>query len=285
MIARSHVSKTRSMAMRFASEIRRGEYFAGLFILGCVSGITSRVIEAINSLGWANAIFSTFQISVLIWFSCIVGITLIFQDRAAGINSLELGLGAAFVVLIILPIGTLSWIAVTGLSIYILFRRKTALARRGASILLATTVPMLWSRALYEFFANTILGIDASLVSWLLHTHRSGNVVEFADGSGQLVVFRDCSSLANVSLAFLCWVTLSRMVSHKKSVYDVFWCLLACAAVVTVNVSRMTILGLSEWHYATFHNQAGDAVANIIILGLIISICALGVRRELFERT
>ena len=71
--------------------------------------------------------------------------------------------------------------------------------------------------------------------------------------------------------------------SHKKSDYDFLWCLLACAAVVAVNVTRMTILGLSEWHYATFHNQWSDAVTNVIMLGLIVGISALGVRRELFR--
>ena len=121
------------------------------------------------------------------------------------------------------------------------------------------------------------------LVSWLLGTHRTGNLVEFADHSGQLVIFPPCSSLANVSLAFLCWVTLSQIVSHKKSNYDFLWCLLACAAVVAVNVTRMTILGLSQWHYATFHNQWSDAVTNVITLGLIVGISALGVRRELFQ--
>jgi hypothetical protein len=51
-----------------------------------------------------------------------------------------------------------------------------------------------------------------------------------------------------------------------------------------VNVTRMTILGLSEWHYATFHNEWGDAVTNIIMLSLVVGICALGVRRELLQR-
>ena len=98
------------------------------------------------------------------------------------------------------------------------------------------------------------------------------------------MIFPPCSSLGNVTLAFLCWVTLSQLVRYRKSSNGFFWCLLACAAVVAVNVTRMTILGLSEWHYAAFHNEWGDAVANIIMLSLVVGICALGVRRELFQR-
>jgi hypothetical protein len=286
-MAITHTQKlpTRGFVLRTASELPRGQYFAGLFILGCVSGLTPRMIQSVDRLIWAHALFNTFNISVLIWISCIAGVLLILRDRTVGVSLLELALGAGFAVLVILPIGPLSWIAVTGLSLYILLSSDVATSRRGAAILLATTVPMLWSRVLFQFFANLILAVDASLVSWLLGTHRTGNLVEFADHSAQLVILPACSSLANVSLAFLCWVTLSQLVCHKRSVYDLLWCLIACAAVVTVNVARITISGFSEWHYATFHSQWGDAVAGMIMLVLIGGISALGVRRELFELT
>jgi hypothetical protein len=274
----------RGFVLRAASELPRGQYFAGLFILGCVSGLTSRVIQSVYRLGWANALFHTFEISALVWASCIAGIMLVLHDRRVGVSALELAIGAGFAFLAILPIGPLSWIAVAGLSLYIVFSTDIDTSRRGAIILLATTVPMFWSRMLFQFFANLILAVDASLVSWLLGTQRTGNFVEFADHSSQLVIFPGCSSLANVSLALLWWVTLSQLVSHRKSVYDYFWCLLACAAVIAVNVTRITICGLSEWHYATFHSQWSDAVTNVIILCLIGGICALGVRRELFQR-
>jgi hypothetical protein len=274
----------RGSVLRIVSELRRGEYFAGLFILGCVSGFTSRIIQSVNRLGWTDALFSTFEISVIIWISCVAGVFLILRDRTIGVRWPEVAFGAGFVFLVILPIGPLSWIAVTSLCLYIFVSTDVATSQRGASILLATTVPLLWSRLLFQFFASSILGVDASFVSWLLGTQRTGNLVEFADGSAQLVILPACSSLANVSLAFLCWVTLSQLMCHKKSVYDLLWCLLACASVVAVNVTRMAISGLSQWHYATFHSYWGDTVANVIILGLVVGISALGVRRELFQR-
>ena len=284
MIVRSGELPMRGSVLRIASELRRGEYFAGLFILGCVSGFTSRIIQSANRLGWTDALFNTFEISVIIWISCVAGVSLIIRDRTVGVSLPEVAFGAGFVFLVGLPIGPLSWIAVTGLCLYILVSTDVATSQRGAFILLATTVPLLWSRLLFQFFANLILGVDASLVSWLLGTQRTGNLVEFANGSAQLVILPACSSLANVSLAFLCWVTLSQLMCHKKSVYDLLWCLLACASVVAVNVTRMAISGLSQWHYATFHSYWGDTVANVIILGLVVGISALGVRRELFQR-
>jgi hypothetical protein len=267
-----------------AKELRRGEYFAGLFIIGCTSGLVSQIIHSIEEIGWAEAFFSTFGISAIVWFSCGAGLALIVRDRMRGVHSFEIALGVGFVFLVILPIGALSWIAVTGLGLYILLSPDVGTLRRGASVLLAVTVPMFWSRMLFHLFANYILAADALLVSRLLGTHRTGNLVEFADQSGQLVIWPLCSSLTNVSLAFLCWVTLSQLVSHKKSAYDFLWCLFACGAVIAVNVTRMAIMGISQWHYAVFHSASADAGANIIILGLIVGICALGVRRELFQR-
>jgi hypothetical protein len=275
---------SRGAVSRNARELPRGEFFAGLLTLGCVSGLTSRIVQSVKWHGWADAVFNTFEISAIVCFSCIAGVTLILRDRTLGLGAWDLAVGAGFVFLVILPIGPLSWVAVTALSLYIIISTDVASSRRGAFILLATTVPMLWSRLLFQFFANLILQTDASLVGWILGTHRTGNIVGFADGSGVLVILPRCSSLANMSLAFLCWVTVSQLVCHKKSAYDLLWCVIACVSVIAVNVTRMGIEGLSQWHYAAFHSPWGDAVGNIIILVLIVGFSVLGVRRELFWR-
>jgi hypothetical protein len=270
--------------LRTERELPRGEFFAWLFALGCVSGLTSRIIQSVNLLGWADAFFNTFDISLVVLISSVAGVSLVLQDRAIGVRFSELAMAAGFVFLVILPFGPLSWLAVTALSLYLIVSANVDTSRRGALILLATTVPMLWSRLLFYFFASPILQIDASLVGWILRTRRSGDIVEFADGSGVLVIMPPCSSLANLSLAFLCWVTVSQLVRHKNSDYDLLWCLMACISVVAVNVTRISLMGLSQWHYVTFHSPWGDAVTNTTILGLIVGFSVLGVRRELFQR-
>ena len=284
VIAHLNETMVRGSVLRIARELPRGEFFAGLLALGCASGLASRIIQSVNRLGWVDALFNTFEISAIVLISCAAGVSLVFRDRTIGVRSSEFAMGAGFVLLVILPIGPLSWLAVTALSLYIITSTDVASSRRGAFILLAATVPMLWSRLLFQFFANLILQIDASLVGWILGTHRTGDIVGFADGSGVLVILPACSSLANMSLAFLCWVTVSQLVCHKKSAYDLLWCLLACISVIAVNVTRISVEGLSQWHYATFHSPWGDAVGNTIILGLLVGLSVLGVRRELFQR-
>ncbi len=267
-----------------AEGLSRREFFGGLLILGCVNGLSSRIIMEVNSVGWASALLSTFGISVIVWISCCAGVMLILKNQTGQADAVDLAVGAAFLLLVALPISSLSWVAIAAFCIYILATTNGVSTRQGAVILFATTVPMLWSRLLFKFFLDPILSADAFLVSWVLGTKRSGNMIEFADHSGELVIFVPCSSLANVSLAILCWVTISELALHKRSPYDIFWCSLACASVIAVNVSRIAMMGVSQSAYNTVHGDFGNAITSLIITTLTISICLIGTRRELFAR-
>jgi hypothetical protein len=123
--------------------ISRNELFAGLFILGCVNGLGSRVIDSVRSSGWADALLSTFGISAIVLIACFGGIRLVLQDQNGKISLIDLALALALLFLIALPIGQLSWLAVTILGLYVLlFADPPPSQRRGVFILLATTVPM-----------------------------------------------------------------------------------------------------------------------------------------------
>jgi hypothetical protein len=180
-----------------------------------------------------------------------------------------------------LPIGGLSWVALSALSLYvILFSKPSSPRLRGAIILLSATVPMLWSPLLFRHFANAILNIDASLVGLILGTGSNGNIVPFADGSGSLVILPYCSSLANVSLAFLAWILISQWQPHRWSIWDLYCCLVAASFVVSVNVTRIGLMGLSQAHYKAIHSPWGFTITNLLVLGLTLGTCLLGVRRE-----
>jgi hypothetical protein len=261
--------------------IPRNECFAALFIVGCVNGLGPQILETVRSFGWANAALSTFGTSTIVWVACCAGVLLILEESSEKVHATDIVVGLALLILIAFPIGGLSWLAISVLSLYvILFSEPLSPRRRGAIILFAATVPMLWSRLLFRYFANAILSIDASLVGLLLGTSSIGNVVPFVDGSGSLIIFPYCSSLANVSLAFVSWVVISQWQRHRWSVRDLYCCLVAAASVVSVNVTRIGLMGLGQRHYSAIHNQWGDTITNLLILGLTLGICLLGVRRE-----
>jgi hypothetical protein len=266
-------------------QMGRDEFFAGLFFLGCANGIAVRAIATVHRVGWLDAVIGMFDVSAIVLAACASGLWLMICRREQSVTPIDLVIGAAALALIALPVGGLSWIAVSGLALYILlFTDQDLPMRRGALVLLATTVPMFWSRLLFEFFANFILEIDAALVGWLLGADRTGNMVRFVNDGGYLVIFPPCSSLANMSLAFLCWITVSELAGHRRALSDLWWCLLACGSVLAINVGRLSAMGLSPRHYEAIHSRIGDAVAETLILILTLGWSFLGVRRELFSR-
>jgi len=264
----------------------RNELFAGAFFLGCANGLATRAIGTVNQIGWLDAIVGLFGISAIVLAACGVGIWLMLDRDRKSATLVDLAVSGGALALIALPIGGLSWLAVSGLALYVLlFADAASPVRRGAVILLATTVPMLWSRLLFQLFENFVLEIDASLVGWLLGTQRTGNMVRFANDGGYLVIFAPCSSLANMSLAFVCWITVSELAGHRRSISDLWWCLLACGSVIAINVARMSLMGLSLQHYEAIHGQIGDSVVGALILAVTLGWSLLGARHEVFSRT
>jgi hypothetical protein len=262
----------------------RNEFFTGLCILGCANGLLGRSILTLNLEGWMGAVLG-FDMNVIVLFACFAGVYLIASSNRDQIRTLDLVVALGFLGLVILPIYAMSWVAVAGLSLYILFfTNDGSERRRGALILLALTVPMLWSRLLFQFFARPLLELDATMVTWLLGTARTGNLVQFGDNSGYMVITPACASWANLSFAFLCWVAITQWVNHRWSSIDLLWSFLACVSVVAVNVTRIAMIGLSHGHYEAIHGKWGDVLAGSIILCLTIGFSLVATRRELFSR-
>jgi hypothetical protein len=282
---------SRGLVAALRCSISRDEFFAGVYILGCANGLLGRTIQSLQFDGWIGAILSA-DINVIVLFAAFAGVSALLGEKSAlpgetkdEIRAADLAVAIIFLGLVSLPIFALSWVAVTGLSLYILlFANGGSERRRGALILLAMTVPMLWSRLLFQSFAKLILDIDATLVAWLLGTDRVGNTVGMVDGSGYMVVLPACSSLANMSLAFLCWVSVMQWAKHRWSAMDLLWSSLACASVIAVNVTRIGLMGLSQSHYEAIHSPLGDLVVNSVMLALMVGFSVLGARRELFAR-
>jgi hypothetical protein len=275
---------SRGLVAALRHSIPRDEFFAGLYILGLANGLLGRFIQSLSFDAWTGAI-SGIDINVIVAFACFAGVSTMLSEERDEIRTADLVVGLIFLAFVILPIFALSWVAVTGLSLYILFFAKGGSGRRrGAVILLALTVPMLWSRLLFQLFAKLILDIDATLIAWVLGTDRVGNTVGMVDGSGYMAVLPACSSLANMSLAFLCWVSVTQWAKHRWSAMDLLWSSLACASVIAVNVTRISLMGLSHSHYQAIHSESGDLVSNSVMLALMVGFSVFGARRELFAR-
>ncbi len=264
----------------------RGEFFAGLFILGFSNGIFERITRAIAEGAIESEILDTFGISVLVWVACFIAVSLLLRQASEPATRKDLILGLAITAAALVPSSKASWIALTGLGLYGLrcFKSDSA-AHRAAFVILAVTVPMFWSRLVFATLSELILQADAILVSLIVGTERVGNTIGFADNSGYLDILPGCSSLANVSLAVLGWALFTQALTRRPCLKDVWWCLAACAAVIAINVTRIALMGLHPEHFELFHGTVGASVASFLALAAIVGVNLIRVRGDHFARS
>jgi hypothetical protein len=268
------------------TSLSRNDLFAGLALVGFANGITERMSLAVSETGLATALVDTFGISVIVWTACSISLAFLLRGPVQPVRHSDRTVATFSLLAFLVPIGPLSWLAIVGLAIHILRTSpRSSHLQRGAWILLALTVPMFWSRLLFVILSEFILQADATLVGWLVGTSRVGNAVQFVDGSGYLWIAPRCSSLANISLAILCWVTVTKALDRPSSLWHVGWVALACMAVITINVTRVSLMGLYPDHFDLIHGPVGATMANWLTLGVTVAICLIGAGRNHMAKT
>jgi hypothetical protein len=271
--------------------LARTDLFAALCILGFANGSVGRVQGAVLYDGAAAALFETFNISAIVWVAFLVCPTMLLRAPREAPRRADLIVSAGVLTPILLPFAPLSWVALTGLALYMLCdvlaaggRQPPFPMQRAGWILLATTGAMFWGRLLLFAASSPILGADAQLVGWLAGTETVGNTVRFAGAEGYVVIAPYCSSLANISLAILCWVLFAQWRGLGWSWRNAVWCLLACFSVVAINVTRIGLMVLHEGKFDLIHGPIGATIASWLSMAAVLGICAWGTRHARLAR-
>ena len=267
---------------RASAPLSRNELLALLAVVAFANGVSERAVAAIAQWGITAALLNSFDVSLIVWGAFMIGISFVRRSPQQPITRSDTIISGAALAAVLAPGAQLSWIALSGLAVHILRTSpRPSFVHRGGWILLATTVPMLWSRLLFGLFSGPILEADAALVGWLAGAARVGNTVQLADGSGYVWIAPGCSSLANVSLTVLCWVTFAKVLDRVGSLRDMGWCCLACAAVIAVNVTRISLIALYPGSYDLIHGPIGYTIVDWTSVGVIVGTCLLRFRRAL----
>lgn len=265
--------------------LTRGGLFAGLCVLGAANGVADRITSSVSASGPIGAILETCGISVLVWVAFWMCPSLMLEAQEGPPTRTDFAVAVGAFGTILLPMAWPSWIALTGIAIYLLGARPVTAdghqdpLRRAAWILLATTTVMYWGRLSLIILGEFLLTFDASLVGLATGSPHSGNTVRMADGE-YLWVEEGCSSLSGISLVILCWTLISQWRALPWSPVNMIWCGFACIAVSLVNVGRMSLMVLFPDRYDLIHGPIGAAIAGWVTLGLIVSICLRGVRNR-----
>jgi exosortase/archaeosortase family protein len=151
--------------------------------------------------------------------------------------------------------------------------------RRAGWIFLALAFPMFWSKRLFNILAEYFLSLDAILVSSITHTQRISNLVEMPGGDGFLEIAPRCSSMANVSLAVLCWVLFTQTRRTEWRPANIVWCSAACLLVIVINVTRISLIGFFPSYYDLLHGDVGSTITNWLTVIAVFAVCNYGARR------
>jgi hypothetical protein len=265
-----------------ALTLDRSRLLAGLCVIGFIDGNFARVVNELRTREMSDVFVNTLDISVIVWAALLVGIAYVKRLPRAPISRMDRAVALSAAVAFLAPIAPLSWIALSGLAVYLVRSTEPGShPHRGGWILLALTIPSFWSRVLFSLISDYYLSFDAILVGWILGTERAGNAIAFSDGTGYLWIAPACSSLANVSLAILCWVIFTQTLYRQRPFRHALWAVAASAAVIVINIARLSLIGMYSQQFSLLHGSVGATAANWLTFAAVVGCSAFGVRHDL----
>jgi exosortase/archaeosortase family protein len=184
------------------------------------------------------------------------------SDRAPVAGLRDFLVTAALCLPVFLPTSRMIWVAATGIAIYLWLSSAGDPKLRAAGIVLAAlAVQELWGHIFFNLATFPLLRAETAVVGTLLEAVRPGtvwhdNAITGPDGYG-IVIINSCSSFHNLSLAMLCWLTVSRLRRQDWRVRDFVIGGAIGATMVLFNVARICLMGwdINLYHY--WHDGIG----------------------------
>jgi hypothetical protein len=170
--------------------------------------------------------------------------------------------------LVFLPTSRMIWVAAAGVAVYLLIWSRGDPSMRAAGIVLAAlSVQEFWGHILFQLVAMPLLRAETAVVGTMLQLTRVGtvwydNVITMANGHG-IILYPYCSSFHNVSLALLCWVTLTKLRYLNWRGHDFVVAGLAVGAMILLNTARLYLMALDIDSYHFWHDGAGFEIFEV----------------------
>ena len=202
---------------------------------------------------------------------------LLASDRVPAARPLEFLVIAAFCLPVFLPTSKTVWVAATGIAIYLWLFNAGDLKLRAAGIVLAAlSVQELWGHILFDLITMPLLRAETAVVGTLMDAIRPGtgwhqNIVSGPNGFS-IVIINSCSSFHNLSLALLCWVTISRMWHQTWRARDFVFGAVIGVTMILFNVTRICLMSWNPAYYHYWHDGTG---AEMFAVGASLAILML----------
>ncbi|MEA3535446.1 hypothetical protein [Rhizobium sp. CC-YZS058] len=271
-----------SLLLPWLKSWKRSEAISAVFFLCFMNGVATRASAYVHEFGLSPAFMSLFGISALVLIAFYLALRNVLAATPQPLTRSDLIIFSAILALNLIATPIISWLSLTFVAAREYLRsNQDPLLKRGAALMIGATVPMFWGRLVFSLASSVILKADATLVSLVTGTARTGNVVALPNGGGFLWIADACSSFGNISLAMLCWLMFMEYRGRReRTPADYITCFYACLNVVVINITRISIIAVRPDLYNLVHGPWGAMVAGYLTTFVVILICSSGIKRE-----
>jgi exosortase/archaeosortase family protein len=252
-----------------------------LFLWLCAILVFNQLLAGVGELASASpgqllsdvAAASVFQI--MAWLAIFRLLSL--SDRTEAAEIWDVLIALALCLPLLLPTARTIKVLALGAAIFLYLRGRSDPKLRAAGVVLAAlTVQQYWGHIVFDMFALPLLRAETAVVGTLMHALRPGmvwhgNIITGPSGFG-IILYSGCSSFHNLSLAMLCWLTVSRVRNQDWRRSDFLTGLAIGAAMIACNVVRLCLMAWGPDSYEYWHNGPG---AQIFAVGASVMVLVL----------
>jgi hypothetical protein len=200
------------------------------------------------------------------FFGAAVCLYLVSRGNPANVSLLDL-LGCAAIILVA-GVG-FAGASITLFALYLFVRFPHDMDTKAAgTVAAAVAVQSLWAPLIFSKFSFLFLQIDAGIVGWLISLvvpgASSDGTVIFTPSGHNVAIGSACASFHNLSLASLCWVTLTMLHRPYWVKSDLYIGVVAMLIQFGFNVWRLVFVCLSLPMYEFWHEGIGKHIFSAV---------------------
>jgi hypothetical protein len=190
---------------------------------------------------------------------------------------------AALCSLVFLPTTRMIWVAATGISVCLwIFSDGDGKLRAAGTVLGALSAQELWGHVFFNLVALPALRAETAVVGTVLEAVRAGtvwqdNIITGPGGFG-IEVYTGCSSFHNLSLAMLCWVTVSKLRRQDWQIRDLAVGAVIGGAMILLNLARLYLMAWDIVFFYFWHDGMGAEIFAIGASLMVLLISLYGSR-------
>jgi hypothetical protein len=212
-------------------------------------------------------------------------VSLYLLSRGGSNNATLLDWLACAFTIVVASIGFAGF-AITLFALYLFLRDRDDLNTKAAgTVAAAVAVQAVWAPLIFSKISFVLLQVDAGAVGWLVSflvpgTSWSGTIISTPSGHG-IRIYGPCASFHNLSLASLCWVTLSMLHRPYWVKSDIYIGLVAALIQFGFNICRLVMVCLSPPMYEFWHEGSGKHIFSAVATACaIVFVQAALIRRD-----